>query len=96
MAKKQIKIFFSFRKHDSCRAKLQSRPNVATSCDDALLGSAAEYTTADNKASATPCMLLLYLFRGIIALRNTMELQKLGIFPGPGPEVAERQKVFKE
>ena len=46
-------------------------------------------------------MLLLLLslprpFRGMGAWRKTMEPQKPGNFPGPGPEVAERQRVAKE
>ena len=30
------------------------------------------------------------------AWQKTMEPQKLGNFPGPGPEVVERQRVAKE
>ena len=47
----------------------------------------------------TQAKLLLLLhdhFRGMGAWRKTMEHQKPGNFPGPGPEVVERQRVAKE
>ena len=44
-------------------------------------------------------MLLLLLsdpFQEMGAWRKTMELQKLGNSPEPGPEIVERQRVHKE
>ena len=35
-------------------------------------------------------------FRRMEAWRNTLEPQKSGDFPGPGPEIVERQRVVKE
>ena len=35
-------------------------------------------------------------FRGMGAWQKTMEFQKPGNFPRPGPEVVERQRVVKE
>ena len=41
-------------------------------------------------------LLLLEPFRGTGTWPKTMEPQKLGNSPGPGPEVVERQRVAKE
>ena len=55
-----------------------------------------------KSACLVMCLIMLFLlllhdlFRGIGAWPKSIEPQKPGNSPGPGPEVAERQRVAKE
>ena len=49
-----------------------------------------------RKVASSMLLLLPHPLRGMGAWRKTMEPQKQGNFPGPGPEIVERQRVVKE